>query len=148
MSTITLFEHQKCPYDELGWGPRHPAVAQIERLNQTCGVELVRLGHNHLRATQFVGVIRVGETTLQILPKIDFKGSADAQTDSIPYRAALGSATRNLLYLLSYTQDLQVKEQDVSPLLAQRSDWFELLTRLFALNLHRLIKPCYYPHVV
>jgi 5-methylcytosine-specific restriction enzyme subunit McrC len=140
MSTFTFFEHQKRAYVELGWSLHDPAVSQVDQLNQACGVELIHLGYNHLRATQFVGVVRVGETTLQILPKIDFEGSADAQTDSIPYRAAVGSATRNLLYLLSYTQDLQVKEQDVSPLLAQRSDWFELLTRLFAMNLHRLMK--------
>jgi 5-methylcytosine-specific restriction enzyme subunit McrC len=45
-----------------------------------------------------------------------------------------------LLYLLSYTQDLHIREQDVAPLLAQRSNWFELLTRLLAMDLHRLMK--------
>jgi 5-methylcytosine-specific restriction enzyme subunit McrC len=50
------------------------------------------------------------------------------------------SATRNLLHLLSYTHDLRIHEQDVAPLMSQRSDWFELLTRLLAANLHRLMQ--------
>jgi 5-methylcytosine-specific restriction enzyme subunit McrC len=140
MPTITLFEHQRRSYAELGWETYHPAVELLEGLNQASGVELIRLGHKHLQARQFVGVIRVGETTLQILPKIDFEGNSDDQADSKPYQAAIHSATWNLLYLLSYTQNLQIKEQDVAPLLSRRSDWFELLTRLLAMDLHRLMK--------
>ncbi len=142
MATITLFEHQTRSYEKLGWGPYHPALEQLRLLNKACRVELIRLGHRQLQATQFVGVIRLGETTLQILPKIDYAptGSTDAREDSKPYQAAVSSATHNLLYLLSYTQDLQIREQEVAPLLARRSDWFELLTRLLAMNLHGLMK--------
>ncbi len=142
MATITLFEHQKRSYSELGWGQNHPAIEELERLNEASEVELVHLGHKQLKATHFVGVIRIGETTLQILPKIDFDraGDSDAAADSRPYQVAINSATRNLLYLLAYTHDLQVKEQDVAPLLTQRSDWFELLTRLLVMNLHQLMQ--------
>lgn len=142
MSTITLFEHQERSYAELGWGPSSSAIEQLESLNKVSGTELIQLGHKRLKATRFVGVMRVGETTLQILPKIDFDrdGDTDAVTSSRPYQVAVDSSTRNLLCLLSYTQDLQIKEQDVAPLLTQRSNWFELLTRLLAMNLHRLMK--------
>ena len=103
MATITLFEHQTRLYSDLGWDPYHPALEQLRLLNEACGAELIHLGHRQLRATQFVGVIRLGETTLQVLPKIDFDptGNADALEDSVPYQAAVSSATRNLLYLLS-----------------------------------------------
>lgn len=140
--TITLFEHQERSYAELGWHRDHPALGQIEQLNETAGTELVRLGHRSLRATQFVGVMRLGNITLQILPKIDFdpSGDSDATLDSRPYQIAAHSATWNLLYLLSYAQNLQIKEQDIAPLLARRSNWFELLTRLLAMDLHRLMK--------
>ncbi len=142
MPTITLFEHQKRAYAQLGWTPDHPALEQLENLNQANGLELIRLGHKHLQATQFVGVLRFGETTFQVLPKIDWNptGDPDAPPDSIPHQAAVHSATRNLLHLLAYAQDLRIKEQDVAPLFARRSDWFELLTRLLAMDLHRLIK--------
>ncbi len=142
MPLVTLFEHQTRSYAELGWGLNHPVLERLGQLNEACGAQLIRLGHRHLQATQFVGVIRVGETTLQILPKIDFDpaGNPEARADSPPYQTAVLSATRNLLYLLSYTQNLQIREQEIAPLLAQRSDWFELLTRLLAMNLHTLIK--------
>jgi hypothetical protein len=70
--TITLFEHQKRAYTELGWGLDHPALEAIEELNSGTSADLVKLEHKHLKATQFVGVIRLGEITLQILPKIDY----------------------------------------------------------------------------
>ena len=142
MPTVTLFEHQRRPYADLGWDGDHPALAQLEQLNEDAGAELIHLGRTYLRATQFVGVIRVGETTLQILPKIDYEraGSSDALAGSIPFQIAVDSAARNFLYLLSYAQDLQIKRQDTTPLLAHRSDWFELLTRLLAAELHRQMK--------
>ena len=143
MPLVTFFEHQKRPYEELGWESADSTLQQLEQLNESAGTELLRLGRTHLQATQYVGVVQMGETTLQILPKIDYDpvGDADARDDSRPFQAAVDSATRNLLYLLSYTQDLQVKEQDIAPLLAQRSSWFELLTRLLAMELQRQIKP-------
>src|SRR5215207_9473057 len=139
--TITLFEHQTVSYDALGWSATHPAVNAIEKLNEACGEELLRLGRKELRASHFVGVVRTQNSTIQILPKIDYDPEGDAEAgQGSARRKAEHSATRNLLYLLSYTQDLRVREQDVASLLAQRSDWFELLTRLFAADLHRLIR--------
>jgi 5-methylcytosine-specific restriction enzyme subunit McrC len=142
MPVATLFEHQTRTYADLGWEEDHPAIARIDQLNEDSSVEFIHLGRTWLRATQFVGVIQVGDTTLQILPKIDYDsaGDTDARGDSRPFQAAVDSATRNLLHLLSYTQDLQVREQDIAPLLAQRSNWFELLTRLFAMELQRQMK--------
>ncbi len=93
--TVTLFEHQERSYAELGWHHDHPALEQIEQINQATGAELIRLGHGSIKATQFVGVMRLHDFTLQILPKIDFdpSGDPDAAVDSHPYRIAVHSAT-------------------------------------------------------
>jgi hypothetical protein len=64
MTTITLFEYQKRGYAELGLSVHHPAVERIAQLNETSSAELIRLGHQTLRATQYVDVIRVGGVTL------------------------------------------------------------------------------------
>jgi 5-methylcytosine-specific restriction enzyme subunit McrC len=139
--TITLFEHQARSYESLGWSTNHPAVNELERLNKSCGEEMLRLGRGELRASHFVGVLRTSTSTIQILPKIDYDpdGNAEAEQGSARLNAE-HSAMRNLLYMLSYTRDLQVREQDVASLLTQSSDWFELLTRLFASDLHRLMQ--------
>jgi hypothetical protein len=70
-------------------------MGQTERLNAATGAELIRLGHRSLKATQFVGAIRLDVITLQILPKVDFDpfGDSDTVLDSRPYRAAVHSAT-------------------------------------------------------
>ena len=139
---ITFFEHQSRLYSELGWTADHTAISHIERLNADAGDDLLLVGRHGLRARQHVGVLRVGGLTLQVLPKIDWEAGSnvDAPIDSPDHRTAVRSATQNLLHLLSYTHDLEIREQDVAPLLAQRADWFELLTRLFAINLHRLVQ--------
>jgi len=142
MTTITLFEHQTRSYTDLGWGHDDPVLESLDQLNQSSKIEIVHLGRKQIQATHNVGVIRVGDTALQILPKIDYDpvGDAEALDGSVPKQMAERSATRNLLHMLSYTRDIEIREQAISPLLTQRSDWFELLTRIFATNLHRLMQ--------
>ena len=114
----------------------------ISGLNSSLGKEIISLRRKGIKATQFVGVVRVGEVTLQILPKIDYhsQGDADAPLHSNSYDKASSSATTNLLFLLSYAQDLHVYEKDIASLSHQSMDWFEFLTHLLALDLHRLMQ--------
>jgi 5-methylcytosine-specific restriction enzyme subunit McrC len=142
MQPITFFEHQARSYVELGWSTDDPVLEQIEQLNADSRCGLFHLGRHGLRAQQFVGVMRAGGFTLQVLPKIDWMPDAnvDALAGSPAHQVAVLSATQNLLHLLSYAQDLEIREQDIAPLLYQRANWFELLTRLFASNLHKLIQ--------
>lgn len=136
---ITLFEYQARAYEDIGLAVDHPIIAEIERLNERAGADLILLGRYELRATQYVGVLRVGDITIQVLPKIDYEpaGNPEAPEGSESHLLAAESATHNLLHMLSYAEDLHVREQEVSSLAVRRSDWFELLTRLFAARLHR-----------
>lgn len=136
---LTFFEHQTRPYRDLGWPADAPLLGALERLNEAAQCEYFRVGRHGLTARQFVGVLRVGGETIQVLPKIDHgAGASDAHPSTPSYRAAAQSAARNLLHLLSYTHELEVCEADVAALDVTRSTWFELLTRLFAQDLHRL----------
>jgi 5-methylcytosine-specific restriction enzyme subunit McrC len=71
---ITLFEHQ-CTA-EFGGTVRDLAI--LKRLNKAAGTKLlrpvVRGGKRELRATQHVGVFRIGNRTVQVLPKIYHSG--------------------------------------------------------------------------
>ena len=139
---ITLFEHQTCNYSDLDINTYRPLIQGIEQLNQESGIEYIRLGYKTFKATQYVGVIRVGDITLQILPKIDCDpiGDFDACIESEAARLAIQSATRNLLYMLAYAQNLKIHDQEVASLSTQSSDWFELLIRLLAVDLHNLMQ--------
>ncbi len=127
---ITLFEHEPRPYLALGLDDSAPLLAAIDALNERAGAELIRLGRRDLRATSYVGVVRAGRETIQVLPKIDY---ATAETD------AAGSATRNLLHMLAYAYGVSVRELKSADLATRAGDWFELLTRLFATNLRTLL---------
>lgn len=125
---LTLFEHE---YKKFDWTDRD--CAKLEQLRLALGTEAlratVRNGKKVIQAAQHVGVIRLANRTIQILPKIyRAKESADDAT-----RAR--EATRNLLYLLAYAGQLPVREQAIAPLLKRGKDWFEILTRLFASHL-------------
>jgi 5-methylcytosine-specific restriction enzyme subunit McrC len=90
---------------------------------------VVREGKREFVAAQHVGDFRLGNRTVQVLPKIYRAGET---TDG---RQRAKEATRNLLYMLQIAHDVPVREQGLANLLREQTDWFEILTRLFALHL-------------
>lgn len=125
-STITLFEHERVPFP---WDDHD--LVRLVRLNDALGYEALRLtvkgGQRVVQATQFVGVVRLGRHTIQVLPKIH---AADA-----PKSEQVRQATDNLLHLLAEAGYVTVREHAVAPLHKRASDWFEILTHLFATHL-------------
>lgn len=126
--TITLFEHESVPYP---WTDQD--AMRVSRLNRALGADALSLvwigATRNLHAHQYVGVIRLGTHTIQILPKM-------YRTDgnmSEPER--MRAATQNLLYLLGYAAKTSVRESGIESLTKQSSDWFEILTQLFASHL-------------
>lgn len=125
-STLTLFEHQSVDYP---WAASD--LAAIEQLNASFGADLLRAGvsrhgRKELRAGHHVGVVYLHHQVIQILPKIHRSHGTTAP---------IAEASRNLLYLLSYAEDLPIREFSTAHLAEQGSNWFELLTYLFASHL-------------
>jgi len=127
-STVTLFEHDTEEFD-----CTDRDLAALERLRRSLGVGVLhatmRGGKRVLQATYYVGVVRVGKRTIQVLPKI-YQSS-----DTVDKQQRAREATRNLLYLLEYAGQLPVREHALAPLLRRDMDWFEILTKLFASHL-------------
>jgi 5-methylcytosine-specific restriction enzyme subunit McrC len=133
-TTLTFFEHQFLPYKDIPVFPkdarrRDRVLEEIERLNRSAGQEILSVGHKGLTARAQVGVVRVGEIQIEILPKID--------APDPPGGPAAHTAGRNLLWMLAYAGDIRIVEQDAASLAEQPGSWFELLTRLFAVGLYR-----------
>lgn len=127
---INLFEYGQT--SGFNWTDRE--LAALERINKSIGSEILRPtigagGARELKAGSYVGVVRFGSRTIQVLPKIYKSSEAASEQD----RAR--EATRNLLYMLAYAGRLPVREHALAPLLRHGSDWFEILTRLFASHL-------------
>jgi 5-methylcytosine-specific restriction enzyme subunit McrC len=126
MTTISLFEHQPLSFTEGDNSFKEAHLRQLDLLNRQAGVDLVKLGYHRIQATSYVGVIQLGRVTLQILPKVDRYGYDDPHNlDSVK------SAVTNLLWMLVYAGDLDIHEQEITALLKQRADLFEILVYLF-----------------
>jgi 5-methylcytosine-specific restriction enzyme subunit McrC len=127
-TTLTLFEHESRPF---AWTDRD--LMMFERLRRTLGVDVIRPTFRNseraIQAAQHVGVVRLGHRTVQILPKM-YRTS-----DAVPEQQRAQEATRNLLHLLAYAGQLPIREHEIAPLVRRDSDWFEILTRLFASHL-------------
>ena len=96
----------------------------LDQLRGPRNERLFEVGWRETRATSFVGVVQLPQTTFQVLPKMYRHEDAKER-----------EATANLLFLLSYTRKLDVTEPEISRLTAQRAPFSEILFWVFA---HRL----------
>ena len=123
---LALFEYAlSCGFD---WTDQEQAA--IADLGKVIGDQpletVIHNGKRELKARQYVGVFRLGDRTVQVLPKMYRSNDLEDQNQE---------AVRNLLYMLEYTNQLSVKQYSLAALSQQDLDWFEILTRLFAVNL-------------
>src|SRR5210317_1405266 len=93
---ITLAEYGELPLRELEEKIHQRGINLIKRLNLRHGVELFRLLHDRIKATQFVGFVRIRDHTIQVIPKI----FGDNHVDNLHF----------LLQLLRYTRKIRIKE--------------------------------------
>jgi 5-methylcytosine-specific restriction enzyme subunit McrC len=125
---LTLFEHECHTF---AWTDRD--LALLERLHASTHTDIlkatIRNGKRAIQAMQHVGVVRFGNRTIQVLPKI--YQARDAESEEIKTK----QATANLLRMLAYASELPVREYELAPLMRQTDNWFEILTRLFATHL-------------
>jgi len=139
MATVSAFEHQPIPLVGEGVLLREVHLRQLERLNRQAGVDLIQLGYKQLRATSYVGVVQLGNVTIQVLPKVDATGRDDAKDP-----ASVDSAVANLLWMLVYAGELPIHESEVASLLKRRGSLFEVLVRVFCERLTEQLERGFY----
>ena len=133
MKLVSFFEHQFKTFEEMGILASDPVWEALEKFLNSTDTAVLEIGRKGVKAAEYVGVIQVGDISFQILPKIDVSGDT---TD----KSSTKSAVQNLLFFLTYAYDLQIKAQDVAAMDSSKSGWFEILTRLFAGDLHQQIQ--------
>lgn len=80
-------------------------LEEIKRFNDFYGVEIFKFTSKGVKPQQFVGVCRIGDKTIEILPKISEKSDQERETER-----------DNLLFMLSYTKKLPIKEVNLTNL--------------------------------
>jgi len=127
--TITFFEYQEKPKNELiAYGLRERDFRKIKILNIKQKRTILKVLDDSVKAMSFVGFLSVGKNTIQILPKI----SKEYKENEI---------VRNLLFMLSFTRKLEIKETEISKLCKRKeNNLFEIFVYLFSKNLMEIIK--------
>lgn len=118
---VTVREWESVPYGTLG----EPFVSALEGVARRPGGRPFRFGRDALRATRFVGAVRIGDTTLQVLPKGD---RSDAE--------ALGG----LVHLLRITRALALRPTGRAALSVAGGSLLEVWARHFAETLNGLLR--------
>ena len=138
---INFFEHEKLELKEKGISLQKKDVFALEDLNRKFSkekkVEPLDLNYRKgelksIKAKNFVGVIRARQKSFQIIPKLSQK-----EKESQEYSK---QSIRNLLYMLTFTKKLKIKDSDLAGLNRVNDDFFETLIYLFAKNLLELIQ--------
>lgn len=133
---IPLFEHQRMNFSEIS--PKEVAdrffndnifVSNIERFLEKNALDnVLSFDRNHLKSSHYVGVIKYKNIQFEILPKLLSKGQ---DRDKI---------LKNLLYMLSYTKQLDIKDHEIANLTSCQNPFIEALIRVFAERLFDALK--------
>ena len=113
-------------YEHLSYGLFDEGVLRrLERVRQRLGIPVFLFGRTHLQVQQYVGAIRAGNTTIQILPKIH-----DTEDHNVGF----------LIFLLRYTRRLRLKQTGLSDYEKLRGSFLEIWMNHFASELNRLLR--------
>lgn len=129
-----LFEHTSIAYEDIKTRDLEKTLLIIDKLNKEAGNTFLNLEIDRLSATQFVGLIEVGDVAFEILPKIDYLIENQSEQGRIQ------AASSNFLVMLAYAYNINFDSHTLSTLKSQTGSWYELLIYYFALELHNQIE--------
>lgn len=124
LETIHVREYEEFSYTRLGEG----GVERLEKATLALGARVFDFYRHRAQARQYVGLIKAGPHTVQILPKV-----YDNNAENLGY----------LLALLHYTRKLCIHPSEVAELGSSIGSFLEVWIRHFALELNRLLRTQY-----
>jgi 5-methylcytosine-specific restriction enzyme subunit McrC len=117
----TIREYESVSYDLLG----DDAVKRLERLGEGRGPRIFSFHRTHAHARHYVGTVKAGPTTVQILPKI-----YDRDEQNLSF----------LIFLLRYTRRLGLRQAGFTNYEKLSGSLLEIWIRHFATELNRLLR--------
>ena len=121
LEPITVREYEPLSYDLLS----EDAVRRLERLAESRGPRIFDFHRTHARARHYVGTVKTGGVTIQILPKI-----YDKDEQNLAF----------LIFLLRYTRRLGLRQAGVTTYEKLRGSLLEIWIEHFATELNRLLR--------
>lgn len=125
-SEIKENELESCNLDKL------QAYLKCQKLDSA-----LKVTRHGIKTKSWVGVIKYKNLHLEILPKLI---SADVNNDGEISEAERSIILKNLIYMLSYTKNLDIKTNDNAKLATEKNPFIEILIREFANSLFEALK--------
>ncbi|MCW5898991.1 MAG: hypothetical protein KIT10_06950 [Flavobacteriales bacterium] len=126
---IKVFEHQRLSWKEAGL-----TVAQVDRLiawNESSGNRFFTVGHKSFTFTEHVGVVQVGRTVIEVLPKAD-----RSEDNGLAAKAKWQNA---LLTMLREVYDLPLSSTTEADLHKRSSSILDFFFGLFVSEVEELV---------
>lgn len=125
-SELNENELDSCNLDKL------QAYLKCQKLDST-----LKVTRHGIKTKSWVGIIKYKNLHLEILPKLI---SADANNDGKISEVERSIILKNLIYMLSYTKNLDIKTNDNAKLATEKNPFIEILIREFATSLFEALK--------
>lgn len=108
--------------------------AYLKCQNLDSALNITRHG---IKTKSWVGVIKYKNLHLEILPKLISAGASNDKKISEEERSII---LKNLIFMLSYTKNLDIKTNDNAKLSTEKNPFIEILIREFATSLFEALK--------
>ena len=132
--SIAIKEYSEIKENELDSCNLDKLQAYLKCQNLDSALKVTRHG---IKTKSWVGVIKYKNLHLEILPKLI---SADANNDGEISKAERSIILKNLIFMLSYTKNLDIKTNDNAKLSTEKNPFIEILIREFATSLFEALK--------
>lgn len=113
---------------------QYDRVRAFDRVDREEKDRIFDWSDGYARTKQWVGVVQVPGVQIEILPKVDLLAEQPEAGDT---KNAREQARRNLLYMLSVSGDVPVRNRDIARLAVRQAPLSETLAAIFADRLRR-----------
>lgn len=100
----------------------------------------LKVTHNGIETSSWVGVIKYKNTHLQILPKLIYTKEYKEDYDEKTKEETKSNILKNLIFMLSYTKKLDIKTSNEARLSTAKNPFIEILIREYAKSLFECLK--------
>lgn len=100
----------------------------------------LKVTHNGIETSSWVGVIKYKNTHFQILPKLIYTKEYKENYDEKTKEETKSNILKNLIFMLSYTKNLDIKTSDTAKLSNSKNPFIEILIREYAKSLFECLK--------
>lgn len=130
MESITLLEYQE---KELKDSLKKFLQGYLEKIKDESLQNIFTFTSKGIKARNYVGVLRYKNYQFEILPKLIDK-------DKFDNKEQREKILKNLLYMLSLTKKLDIKESEIAKISKNKNPFLEILIKIYANSLFECLK--------